>query len=268
MMSLLKKLLGLVLLAYLIICGMMYFKQKSLLFPIHVTAPVEKSWRPDGELSEQALITGSCGDLHVAIWRHTGAKGTLMMFHGNGETLSSVDDYVQAFRKLGYNLMTWDYPGYGRSTDCWFSQDMLLSDAEAAYQWLTTKENPKNIHLFGYSLGTGLALSVASKHTLNPVYLVAAYDAITNVALDRFPKFLPVKLLIRYPLETEQWVKKIQQPIYMIHGLKDSLILPERARMLVKNAKGKVKVEWVENAEHASRNLFEYRDSWLKRHLP
>ncbi len=267
-MNLIKKLLGLVVLAYLIICCFMYFKQKSLLFPIHVTSSVAKDWQPDGENSEQALITGSCGDLHVAIWRHPAAKGTLMMFHGNGETLSSVDDYVQAFRKLGYNLMTWDYPGYGRSTDCWFSQDMLLSDAEAAYQWLATKEKPNNIYLFGYSLGTGLALSVASRHTQNPVYLVAAYDAMTNVALDRYPKFLPVKLLIRYPLETEQWVKKIQQPIYVIHGLKDSLILPERARMLVENAKGKVKVEWVENAEHASSNLFEYRDSWLKRLLP
>lgn len=263
-----KRILSICIIAYLLVCSTLYFMQKRLLFPKHVTAPVTKDWRPEGKNSEQALISGSCGHLHVAIWRHPAAKGTLMMFHGNGETLSSVDDYVQDFRKLGYNLMTWDYPGYGRSTDCWFNQDMLLSDAEAAYQWLATKENPKDIYLFGYSLGTGLALSVGSRHTHNPIYLVAAYDAMTNVALDRYPKLLPVKLLIRYPLQTEQWVKKIQKPIYIIHGRKDNLILPERARMLVKNAKGKVKVEWVENAEHAGSSLFEYRNNWLKRLLP
>ncbi len=264
----LKRILGYGIIAYLLICSTLYFMQKRFLFPKHVTAYVAKDWQPEGKNSEQALISGSCGDLHVAIWRHPAAKGTLMMFHGNGETLSSVDDYVHSIHKLGYNLMAWDYPGYGRSTDCWFSQDMLLSDAEAAYQWLAKKENPKTIYFFGYSLGTGLALSVASKHAQNPVFLVAAYDAMTNVAFDRFSQYLPLKQLIRYPLETEQWVKEIHEPIYMIHGLKDKLILPERARMLVKNAKGKVKVEWVENASHASSDLFEYRNQWLQRLLP
>ena len=264
----LKILFGLAIIAYLIICSTLYFMQKRLLFPVQGTASVNENWQPDGDKSEQSLISGSCGKLHVAIWRHPNAKGTLMMFHGNGETLSSIDDYVHAFHKLGYNLMSWDYPGYGRSTDCWFNQDMLLSDAEASYQWLSTKEDPKKIYLFGYSLGTGIALSVASKYSQNPVFLVAAYDAMTNVALDRYSNFLPVKWLIRYPLQTEEWVQNIQQPIYVIHGLKDRLILPERARMLVDKAKGKIKVEWVENAEHASNNLFEYRNRWLERLLP
>jgi uncharacterized protein len=264
----LKKILLFGIVAYLLTCSLLYFMQKRLLFPRHVTTTVSANWHPEGDKSEQALVSGSCGDLHVAIWRHPSAKGTLMMFHGNGETISSVDDYVHAFHQLGYNLMTWDYPGYGRSTDCWFNQDMLLSDAETAYQWLIKKEKPRNVYLFGYSLGTGIALSVASRHTQNPVFLVAGYDAMTNVALDHYSNFLPVRFLIRYPLQTEEWVKKIQQPIYLIHGLNDKLILPERARMLVKNAKGKVKVEWVENAEHASNNLFEYRNRWLKRLLP
>ena len=264
----LKRIVVICAIGYLLICCTLYFMQKRFLFPTHATSPVAKNWRPLGANSEQALIHGNCGALHVAIWRQPAAKGTLMMFHGNGETLSSIDDYVDAFHKLGYNLMAWDYPGYGQSTDCWFSQTMLLSDAELAYQWLARKENPKNIYLFGYSVGTGIALSVAAKHTQNPVYLVSAYDAMTNVAIDRFSKILPVKLLIRFPLQAEQWIQKLPQPVYMIHGLKDEIILPERARALVKKAKGKIKVEWVANATHASSDLFEYRNHWLKRLLP
>lgn len=264
----LKKLLISCALVYLLLCLAIYSLQKRILFPTDATAPVALDWRPTGESSEQALIDGQCGKLHVANWRTPQAKGTLMMFHGNGESLASINDYVFVFHQLGYNLMSWDYPGYGQSTDCWFSQEMLLADAESAYQWLAQKEDPKNIHLFGYSLGTGIALSVASKHQHNPVYLIAAYDALSTVANNQFPGFLPINLLFRYPMQTDKWVEKIRQPIFLIHGLNDQVIQPTSARTLVEKANGKAKIEWVKNAGHASDALFEYRNAWLKQLLP
>ncbi|MFW5432024.1 MAG: alpha/beta hydrolase, partial [Methylophilaceae bacterium] len=123
-----------------------------MLFPSYAAKAIPIDWQPKGKNSQQAMISGSCGKLHVAIWRTPKAKGTIMMFHGNAESLASIDDYAYAFHELGYDLMAWDYPGYGKSTDCWFSQDTLLTDAETAYQWLAAKEKPENIHLFGYSV--------------------------------------------------------------------------------------------------------------------
>lgn len=262
------KLIGLFIAGYLMLSIAIYAIQKHLLFPSHATKTVPEDWAPTGDNSEQALLNGSCGKLHAAIWRTPNAKGTLMMFHGNGESLASLGDYVHDFHHLGYNLMSWDYPGYGQSDDCWFNQDMLLADAETAYQWLSKQEDAKKIYLFGYSIGTGIALSVAAKHQQNPVFLVAAYDAITNIATDRFTDRLPFDMLLPFTLETKQWLPTIQQPVYLIHGLKDQIIRPARARALVQNAKGKIKAEWVENASHASDTLFNYRNRWLKRLLP
>ncbi len=242
--------------------------QKYLLFPAHITQPVTADWQPRGIDSEQAFIEGSCGKLNVAIWRTPNAKGTLMMFHGNGESLASIDEYAGAFHALGYDLMAWDYPGYGQSTDCWFSQDMLLTDAESAYQWLATKEQATNIFLFGYSIGTGIALSVATQHQQNPVFLVAAYDSLLAVVIDDMPRFVPVNTLLRYPMKTKQWLDRIQQPIYLIHGKQDRLIRPQRAKSLVSHANGNAKIEWVESATHADDRLFAYRNQWLKRLLP
>jgi uncharacterized protein len=264
----LLKALSAVVLAYLILCFSIYAMQKYLLFPAYVTKPVAADWQPQGQESEQALIKGNCGELNAAIWRRPNAKGTIMMFHGNGESLASIDDYAYAFHDLGYNLMAWDYPGYGQSSNCWFSQEMLLADAENAYQWLASKENPKKIYIFGYSIGTGIALAVASHHQQNPVYLVAAYDALLKVAIEKMPHFVPVNFLLRYPMKTNQWLDAIQQPIYLIHGKQDALIRPERAQSLVKNANGKAKIEWVDNAGHADDTLFAYRNRWLKRLLP
>lgn len=265
----LKKLAFALVVAYVFACSVFFIQQKQLLFPAYLAKPVPADWQPSaGDSHVQALIEGNCGKLHVAIWKINNAKGTLMMFHGNGESLASIDEYAYAFHALGYNLMAWDYPGYGRSTDCWFSQDDLLGDAENTYKWLTAQEKPERIFIFGYSVGTAVALSVASKHQRNPVFLVAAYDSLLNVARENISTFLPVKLMMRYPLDTQIWLDNIKQPIYLIHGNLDNLIRPARAKQLVANANGKAKIEWVNNTGHTDDSLWLYRDQWLKRLLP
>lgn len=254
---------------YLIICGFFYLKQKQLLFPAELAKPVAIGWQPTaGDSNTQAMIEGSCGKLHVVIWKINNAKGTLMMFHGNGESLASIDEYAYAFHQLGYNLMAWDYPGYGRSTDCWFSQRDLLSDADSAYKWLAKQENPNKIYIFGYSIGTGIALYVESKHPYNPIFLVAGYDSLLNVARENTYPFLPVSLILRYPMVTKPWIEAIKAPIYIIHGDSDKLIRPLRVKELVKDANGKAKIEWVKNTGHTGDSLWQYRNRWLKRLLP
>lgn len=269
MIKLLKRAIFAVALIYLGLCALIYFKQKQMLFPVQMTKPVPANWQPTaGESRTQAMINGHCGKLHVTKWNVNNAKGTIMMFHGNGESLASIDEYAYAFLDLGYNLMAWDYPGYGRSSDCWFSQSDLLGDAETAYQWLAMQEKPEKIYIFGYSIGTGIALSVEAHHQQNPVYLVAAYDALANVAKQNILPIIPVDLLMRYPMQTAPWVSAIKQPIYLIHGEQDSLIRPERVKQLVSAAQGKAKIEWVKGAGHAETPLFLYRNTWLKRLLP
>ncbi len=264
-----KRLLMCLLALYFAACGVIYYKQKSMLFPAQYVQTVPANWQATaGDSQTQAFINGSCGKVDVVIWRINNAKGTMMMTHGNGESLASINDYAYAFHQLGYNLMTWDYPGYGRSTDCWFSQADLLSDAENAYKWLATQEKPEKIVIFGYSIGTGIALSVAAHHQQNPVFLVAAYDSLQNVAQDKFSNLVPVSLLARYPINTSAWVQAIKQPIYLIHGTADKLILPARAQALVSASKGKAKIEWVTGAGHTDDALFIYRNQWLKRLLP
>jgi uncharacterized protein len=268
-MRIVKSLIFLLLLVYIGLCALVYFKQKSMLFPADRVQPVPANWQPTaGDSATQAFVNGSCGKINVVLWRVKNAKGSIMMNHGNGESLASINDYAYAFTNLGYNLMTWDYAGYGQSADCWLSQTELLNDAESAYQWLATQEKPEKIVIFGYSLGTGIALSVAAQHQQNPVFLVAGYDSLSMVAKDGMPAFIPVDLLMRYPLDTAAWVNAIKQPIYLIHGEDDQLIRPEHASALVNKSNGKVKVEWVKHAGHTDDRLFIYRNQWLKKLLP
>ncbi len=255
--------------SYLLACGALYFMQKGMLFPAQYAQTVPADWQPTaGDSASQAFINGNCGKLHVAFWQIKNAKGTLMMNHGNGESLASINDYAYAFHNLGYNLMAWDYAGYGQSADCWFSQAELLDDAERAYQWLAAQEKSEKIFIFGYSLGSGVALSLAAKHQQNPVFLVAAYDSLLNIAQQKMPPVVPVSLLMRYPMQTNVWVTAIKQPIFAIHGMQDQLIAPQRLQYLASESQTKIKVEWVKNAGHADDALFLYRNQWLKKLLP
>ena len=265
----LKRTILILLTVYITACGLIYYQQKSMLFPAQYAQVVPTNWQPTaGDSQTQAFIAGNCGKINVVIWRIKNAKGTIMMNHGNGESLASINDYAYAFHALGYNLMAWDYAGYGRSTDCWFSQADLLSDAESAYQWLAGQEKPEKIFIFGYSVGAGIALSVAVHHQQNPVFLVAGYDSLANVAKDNISPLVPLSLLARYPIDTAEFVNKMQQPIYLIHGTADKLIRPVRAQALVDASQGKAHIEWVQGAGHTDNALFIYRNQWLKRLLP
>ena len=268
-MGLIKRLLLCLLSLCIAACALIYYKQKSMLFPAQYAQAVPVNWQPTaGDSHTQAFIKGSCGKINVAIWRIKNAKGSIMMSHGNGESLASINDYAYAFHNLGYNLMAWDYAGYGQSTDCWFSQADLLTDAESAYQWLASQEKPEKIFIFGYSVGTGVALSIAAHHQQNAVFLVAGYDSLANVAKDNISPLVPTRLLARYPIETAPFISQIQQPIYLIHGTADKLIRPARAQALVDASQGKAHVEWVQGAGHTDDALFMYRNQWLKRLLP
>ena len=143
-----------------------------------------------------------------------------------------------------------------------------MRDAESAYQWLVTQEKPEKVFIFGYSVGTGIALSIAAHHQKNAVYLVAGYDSLANVAGDNISPLVPISLLARYPIDTTPFVSQIKQPIYLIHGAEDKLIRPARAQALVDASQGKVHIEWVQGTGHADDALFIYRNQWLKKLLP
>ena len=258
---------------YLLICATIYFMQNKMLFPADSTQPVAQNWIPTLSKNDtQAMIVGQCGQLHVVRWSVPNDKGIIMIFHGNGESVASVQDEVPIFQKLGYSVMTWDYPGYGKSTVCWFNEDDLLRDSESAYQWLikqiSVKQTPKShIILYGRSIGTGLTLHVASQHQVKLVLLVSPYNALVDVAKDHMPFFIPVSLISHLPIRAKQWLNQAKCNVRAIHGLNDTLIYPAHAAALFKHVKVNAKIEWVDGAGHNDIMLFAKYKQWLARQL-
>ena len=116
-----------------------------------------------------------------------------------------------------------EYPGYGvyrGSPD----ETTIIKDAEAVYDYLTLKLNvkPKNILVFGRSIGTGPATYLASQKDLGALILMSAFTSIRAAVKDFAGKW--AQYLIKERLNNLEAIPNVKCPTFFIHGQKDSLI--------------------------------------------
>lgn len=166
---------------YLLACVFLFFKQRSLLyFPT-----------PESSVSNSASITLRTQGESLRIWsRPADSSDVVIYFGGNAEDVSS---NFRTFSALlpKQNLYFVNYRGYGGSTGS-PSEAALFSDALAVYDWV--HEKYPNISVIGRSLGSGVAVYLASARKVDKLVLVTPYDSIENVAKKSFPIF-PISLL-------------------------------------------------------------------------
>ena len=118
---------------------------------------------------------------------------------------------------------------------------------------LTTEDR---IILYGRSLGSGFAAKLASMNNPRMLILDAPYYSLTKVTA-RYAPFMPLSLLMKYPLPTYKWLKYVQCPIHIIHGTHDKLI-PYKTSVKLSQVNPKLtKLHTVIGGGHKDLNNFE-----------
>lgn len=150
-------------------------------------------------------------------WPNPAAKFTLLWFHGNGEDLGAVSEYITSYRQAGFAILAMEYRGYGQS-DGTPSEASTYADAKQAYEWLKQQGIPPGrIILFGYSLGGGPAVELAKYEPVAGLVLqscfVSAYRVMTRVPLFPGDKFENLKKL-----------PQVRCPVMIIHGTADEVV--------------------------------------------
>jgi pimeloyl-ACP methyl ester carboxylesterase len=149
-------------------------------------------------------------------------KGLILYFHGNTRSIKGWAKYAKDFYRYDYDVLLVDYRGFGKSTGK-RSEQNLINDMQFVYSELTKTYAEEHLILYGRSMGSGFATRLAADN--NPRYLIldAPYFSFEKV-VERFLPILPVKIVLRYRLRTDQWIQKVKCPVYIIHGTKDWLI--------------------------------------------
>ncbi|XP_028976135.1 lysophosphatidylserine lipase ABHD12 [Esox lucius] len=166
----------------------------------------------------------------------------IMYLHGNAGTRGG-DHRVQLYKVLsglGYHVVTFDYRGWGDS-DGSPSERGMTSDALFLYQWLKLKAGSKPLHLWGHSLGTGVASNLA-RHLCDrgiPPDSLILESPFTNIREEA--KSHPFSMVYRY-LPGFEWffldtisandirfasdenVEHISCPLLILHAEDDSVV--------------------------------------------
>lgn len=221
-MTVLKWLAALVAIGYVGGFAALFFLQRSILFPIPSRERIAPASAGILQVEEHVLTTAD--DERIIVW-HLPAKPdrpVILYFHGNGDSLAG---FFPRFREIiadGTGIIAPAYRGYSGSTGK-PSEQGLLQDAAAAYAFATARYPAERIMVWGFSLGSGVAVALASQQPVGRVILESAYTSIADVAAAAFPAF-PVRLLLKDPFRSDLRIASVKVPLLFMHGGRDATI--------------------------------------------
>jgi fermentation-respiration switch protein FrsA (DUF1100 family) len=157
-----------------------------------------------------------------------GSRRVTLFLHGNAGNVTHRAQHIQEIAAAGSSVLAIDYRGYGKSTGK-PSEKGLYADAQAAYDYLLKTSLPQDIVVHGESLGTAVAVDLASRRPCGGVVLEAAFTSASDVAAGVLPVLGP--LLIR-SFHSRSKIARVQAPILFIHGSADRTIPIELGRAL------------------------------------
>lgn len=180
------------------------------------------------------------------------SRGAILLSHGNGRNLSALGGKASRWRdQLGYAVLLYDYPGYGRSTGT-ASEAGCYRAGEAAYGWLVGERRvpEERVILMGHSLGGAIATELATRHDAELLVLHGAFTSFPDMAQHRFPMF-PGRYLVRNRMDNEHKVGDVRCPVFLSHGTSDTVVPFRQGERLYNAAHEPKRFYRVEGGKHA-----------------
>jgi pimeloyl-ACP methyl ester carboxylesterase len=195
---------------YAALCVLLFFMQRSqIYFPVPESSPTgAKSFR----------FSGGGADLKIWVVERPGRQA-LLYFGGNAEDVAfNLNAFAAAFPE--HSLYLVNYRGYGGSGGS-PSESGLVADAIALYDHLRPRH--PEISVIGRSLGSGVAVQLASIRDVRRLVLVTPFDSLVNVARAHFP-YLPVGLLLRDRYDSASRVSAVKADTLIVIAGSDEII--------------------------------------------
>lgn len=221
MKILLIRTLKLVVIAYIVICVLLYFFQERLIF---FPEKLDKSFQFTfgGDFEELNFTTKDKLLLNGVLFKATHSKGLIFYLHGNAGSINSWEDVAKTYTNLRYDVLIIDYRGYGKSEGKISSEKQLFDDLQIVYDAMKTRYAESNIVVLGYSIGSGLAAKVASVNHPKLLILQTPYYSLTDMMQHRYP-LIPT-FILKYKFATNRYIADCKMPVVIFHGDRDEVI--------------------------------------------
>jgi fermentation-respiration switch protein FrsA (DUF1100 family) len=188
----------------------------------------------------KVTVTASDG-VRLVSWAMPVDRGSgywLLICHGNAGNISEAGRpyHYAGLRALGLSLFAFDYRGYGESEGV-PTEEGLYRDADAAYHYLrdTLGVPPERIVLFGHSLGSAVAIELASRVPAAGLIVDGALTSVVERAQELFP-YAPVRWIAASRYLSIDRVGRMTLPKLFLHAREDEVIPLGHGRRLYEAA--------------------------------
>ena len=163
---------------------------------------------------------------------------TLLYLHGTFRSLyQSNPRKMEALRSAGFAIVAVDYRGWGESTPILPSEATIYADAQVAWSELVRRQpDPRKRVLFGHSMGSAVAVELASHRHVGADYgalvLEAAFNRLPDVARSAGVVGFIASWFATLEFDSVAKIGRVDAPILMLHGTADRTVPIDLGRRL------------------------------------
>jgi len=231
----------------MVILGMVILQRRLMYHPVAGNiAPASHGLTDFGDMQ-----FSSEDHTKLQLWYREALHGlpTIIYFHGNNGHLGDRAGLFEALAEKGLGVAAVSYRGYGKSKG-YPSEKGIYADARAAIKWVKSRGIPlSNIAFYGESLGTGVAVKMATEFSPKALFLQAPYTSVVARASEIY-WYIPVKFLIRDHYDSLSRIRQVRVPITIFHGRLDSIIPPRHAEALFAEANEPKRIFFFDTVSH------------------
>ncbi len=241
-----RKFISFLTIIYVLLGILLYSVQERVIFAAH---PYDNSTKYKTGIEHEIPLTENIEMNAVLLEDTPGRKSdkVILYFHGNKGNNRRGIYQSRVMRASACDIFLVDYRGYGKTEGKPINDAQMLSDANAAYKYLSRMYEEENIYVLGYSLGSGMASYVASQNSPSHLFLVAPFLSLSSMKdqwLWMFPDFL-----LKYKLDNQKHIKNVKCGITIVHGTEDKVVPYNQSKSL-KSIYPHINLITLENQSH------------------
>ena len=203
--------------------------QTQMLFPTNMVGPPGPL--PPGAKPVETLSADGTAlrGVHIPARTSAGARTLVLGFGGNAWNGSDVAAYLHELYPQA-DVVAFHYRGYKPSAGS-PSAKALIADAPLVHDFAVELVKPGRVIASGFSIGSGVAASLAARRELDGLILVTPFDSLKAAAADLYP-WLPIGAFFQHEIDAAAYLKDVSVPVALLAGERDSLIRPARTAAL------------------------------------
>lgn len=166
---------------------------------------------------------------------------TVLLFYSEEMHLAGMMPHMQKLRRMGCNVISPEYVGYGMSSGTAGEAGCYHAAEEALEYALNRPEiDPSRLVMMGVGIGAAIAADIASRSDAAGLVLLSAFTSMIDLLHWRLPE-RTMDALVKHKFPTDAKLSLVRCPVLIAHAEDDQLVPMEMSQHLARRPQGPVK---------------------------